>query len=154
LGDALHDPLPLAAGQYPQPPFQLALQRLDDRRWQLDHDPAGGFARMIWTDGTAQQRDFETKHVWLSTSPDSGFVQVPMAERRDATGVDVVRGLLLSRVGDGAFTAEPVTGRSAWFELLAEVFGLRFEAVAPEARERLWAAAVQAHRRWEDSRDT
>ena len=104
---------------------------------------------MIWTDGPAQQTDFEAKHVWLSTAPESGFVQVPMAERRDATGVDVIRGLVLSRIGDGAFTAEPVTGKDEWFDLLADVFDLRFDAVAPESRDRLWAAATTAHRRWE-----
>jgi N-hydroxyarylamine O-acetyltransferase len=149
LGDALHDPLPLVAGEYRQPPFRLTLQRLGDEGWQLQHDPAGGFDHMIWTDGIAQQSDFENKHTLLSTSPDSGFVQVPMAERRDATGVDVIRGLARSRIGDGAFGAEPVTDKRAWFDLLADVFGLRFDGAPAGSRERLWAAAVAAQRRWE-----
>jgi N-hydroxyarylamine O-acetyltransferase len=152
LGDALHDALPLAAGEYEQPPFRLTLRRLDDDRWQLQHDATGGFAHMIWSDRTAHLSDFAAKHTWLSTAPESGFVQVPMAERRDATGVDVVRGLLLSRVGDGAFVGEPVTDEVAWFDLLADVFGLRFDAVSTESRDRLWAAAQESHRRWEESR--
>ncbi|HEY2300035.1 MAG TPA: arylamine N-acetyltransferase [Jatrophihabitans sp.] len=154
LGDALYDPLPLVAGAYPQPPFRLTLQRLGEDGWQLQHDPAGGFDHMIWTDAIAQRSDFETKHTLLSTSPDSGFVQVPMAERRDATGVDVIRGLARSRIGDGAFNAEPVTVRQAWFELLADDFGMRLDGTPPEARERLWAAAVAAQRRWEATRIT
>jgi len=44
-----------------------------------------------------------------------------MAERRDATGADVIRGLVPSRIGDGARTDEPVTRRAEWFDLLADV---------------------------------
>ena len=152
LGDALHDPLPLEPGDYLQRPFRLQLQRLEGARWQLVHDPSGGFARMIWTDAAARQSDFAKMHTWLSTSPESGFVQVPMIERRDATGVDVLRGLVFARIGEGAFTAEPVTDERAWFDLLAGVFEVRFDATEPESRDRLWAAAVAAHRRWEAAR--
>jgi hypothetical protein len=60
---------------------------------------------MTWTLAHARWADFEAKHHWLSTSPESGFVQVAMAERRDATGVDVIRGLVLSRIGDSPRTA-------------------------------------------------
>jgi arylamine N-acetyltransferase len=150
LGDALHDPLPLAAGTHDQPPFRLSLEQLDDgSSWHLTHDPGGGFAGMTWTSAHARGADFEMKHRWLSTSPDSGFVQVAMAERRDATGVDVIRGLILSRIGDGAHTAEPVTSRAAWFELLADRFDLRFHKSTAEARDRLWTTVLTAHRRWQ-----
>lgn len=93
LGDALHEALPLVAGVYEQVPFRLVLEEtetgVDD--WHLAHDPAGGFAGIGWRGAAAEMSDFTTKHEWLSTSPDSGFVRVPMAEHRDATGVDVVR---------------------------------------------------------------
>jgi N-hydroxyarylamine O-acetyltransferase len=152
LGDALHEPLPLVAGAYVQEPFELTLERADDETWQLIHDPAGGFRTMAWTTAQAQPGDFAAKHEWLSTSPDSGFVQVPMAERRDATGVDVIRGLVLARVGANAFTAEPITRRSEWFEALADRFDLRFDATPPELRDRLWQALLSAHRAWESGR--
>ena len=149
LGDALHDPLPLTAGRHDQPPFRLSLERAaDGSAWHLTHDPSGGFKGMTWTPALARMTDFEVKHRWLSTSPDSGFVQVAMAERRDATGVDIIRGLVLTRIGDRAQSAEPVTRRAEWFELLADRFDLRFQASAPEARDRLWANVLGAHRRW------
>jgi arylamine N-acetyltransferase len=150
LGDALHGPLPLIAGRYEAPPFSLSLEQPDGpSRWHLTHDPSGGFTGMSWTMAPARWGDFEAKHRWLSTSPESGFVQVAMAERRDATGVDVIRGLVLSRIGDGAHTAEPVTDRSAWFDLLARSFDLRLEATTTVARDRLWANVLAAHRRWQ-----
>lgn len=149
LGDALHEPLPLAPGSFLQPPFRLGLERVGDAVWHLTHDPAGGFAGMVWSDAPARRADFEEKHGWLSTSSESGFVRVAMAERRDATGVDVVRGLVRTRIGSDAFTAEPVTSKREWFDLLADLFDLRFDATPPEARERLWKTVVSAHRSWE-----
>jgi N-hydroxyarylamine O-acetyltransferase len=148
LGDALHDPLPLVAGTYQQGPFRLVLEQLDADRWHLQHDPTGGFRGMEWTLGPARIEDFADKHTWLSTSPDSGFVQVPMAERRDATSVDVVRGLIRSRIGTGAYVRDPITAEADYFAMLADDFGIRFEPHTPQ-RERLWNAALAAHRAWE-----
>ncbi len=145
LGDALHDPLPLVAAPYEQQPFRLSLEAVDDHTWHLAHDPSGGFAGMTWTTGEAQLADFEATHRTLSTSPDSGFVKVPMAERRDATGVDVIRGRLRMRIGEGGFTSEPLA-RSEWFGQLTELFELRFDT---RTADRLWAAALESHRRWE-----
>jgi arylamine N-acetyltransferase len=147
LGDALHEPLPLLAGQYLQPPFRLTLETTS-AGWHLVHDPGGGFRGMYWTPGEAVRSDFEARHVQLSTSPQSGFVKVPMAERRDATGVDVVRGLVRMRIGDGARTDEPVSGEREYFAVLADVLGLSFDASPAGTRERLWTAAQAAHRAW------
>jgi N-hydroxyarylamine O-acetyltransferase len=149
LGDALHEPLPLTSGIYDQPPFRLSLEQGSAAAWHLTHDPAGGFSGMSWSMDLARLTDFETQHRWLSTSPESGFVQVAMAERRDATGVDVIRGLVLTRIGQNGHTAEPGTNRKEWFELLAVMFDLRFETSTPESRDRLWTNVLAAHRRWQ-----
>jgi N-hydroxyarylamine O-acetyltransferase len=149
LGDSLYEPLPLASGMYVQDPFRMGLERVDDTGWHLTHDPAGGFSGMSWTTAPARQSDFEEKHAWLSTAPESGFVQVAMAERRDATGVDVIRGLVLARIGSNAFTADPIRNKQEWFDLLAEVFGMHFDASPPGARDKLWDTVLAAHRRWE-----
>jgi N-hydroxyarylamine O-acetyltransferase len=151
LGDALHEALPLAAGEYEQAPFRLAL---DDTPggvgdWHLAHDPAGGFVGMSWTSASAEMDAFTAQHAWLSTAPDSPFLQVAMAEHRDATGVDVIRGLILSRVGTGAASSEPFTRRADWFGMLADVFDLRFEDSAPEALDHLWDRVVATHRAWD-----
>ncbi len=151
LGDAMYEALPLAAGVYVQEPFRLVIDETDATtgEWHLTHDPTGGFTGMTWTTGDADPTAFAAKHEWLSTSPESGFVQVAMAERRDATGVDVIRGLVLSRVGSNAATNEPLTERAEWFAALADVFGLRLDGCAAEARDRLWDRVLSAHRAWE-----
>jgi N-hydroxyarylamine O-acetyltransferase len=152
LGDALHDPLPLVPGTHRQAPFDLTLaESADGTGWHLAHDPAGGFTGMAWSTGAARPQDFLAQHQRLSTSAESGFVQVAMAERRDATGVDVVRGLVLSRIGEGARTDAPVTHRADWFALLADVFDLPLDDLAPEERDRLWERVLAAHRRWEET---
>lgn len=149
LGDALHEPVPLIAGSFEQPPFRMSLESTGDGAWHLTHDPSGGFGGMHWTTDAAELGDFRAQHRRLSTAPDSGFVKVAMAERRDAGGVDVVRGLVRSRIGAGAFTAEPVTNRSEWFGVLADLFDVRFDASAPGTCDRLWATVLDGHRRWE-----
>jgi arylamine N-acetyltransferase len=149
LGDALHEPLPLVAGDYAQAPWQLKLTTLDNGRWHLAHDPAGGFSGMAWRTGVATRADFAAKHEWLSTAPESGFVQLAMAERRDVDGVDVVRGLVGKRIGAGAYETEPLTHRDDWFDLLAERFDLRFEHTDRDALDALWVRVLDAHRAWE-----
>lgn len=151
LGDALHEPLPLVAGGYRQAPFDLTLAPDGDGAWTLTHDPAGGFGSMTWTTGAAVASDFVAQHEWLSTSPESGFVKVPMCERRDATGVDVVRGLVRSRVGADGFTGDPVLREQEWFELLADLFDLRFDGTTPEWRRQLWDSVQARHHSWEAS---
>jgi len=151
LGDALHEPLPLLAGTYHQQPFHVILDAPSGSvgEWHLTHDPAGGFASMRWQTAEVMMDVFTERHHWLSTSPESGFVRVAMAERRDATGVDVIRGLVLSRIGVGARSHEPLTKRADWFATLADVFDLRFDASASEAVDQLWERILAGHRAWE-----
>jgi N-hydroxyarylamine O-acetyltransferase len=154
LGDALHEAIPLTAGAYQQGPFRLVLTNAGDpgdSGWHLAHDPDGGFTGMSWTMGTATMDRFTEKHQWLSTSPESGFVRIAMAQTRDTNGVDVVRGLIVKRIGKSAFTGQPLTERREWFDALADLFGLRFDHSSPESLDRLWNRSLETHRAWEAS---
>jgi hypothetical protein len=51
VGDALHEPLPLVAGSYAQPPFTMELETLPGDGWRLVHDRTGGFHSMAWEAG-------------------------------------------------------------------------------------------------------
>ena len=79
----------------------------------------------------------------------SGFVRVAMAERRDATGVDVMRGLIVPRIGRGAAVGEPLTNRQEWFDALAVHFDLRFDGTPDTVLDRLWHRALETHRAWD-----
>lgn len=154
LGDALHEPMPLATGAVQQGPFRLELSHVQVGivgDWHLHHDPAGGFTGMVWTAGPADDELLAKRHEWLSTSPESGFVKLGSAQTRDEVGVDVVHGLVVKRVGAEAHTAEPLTDRGAWFGALADLFDLTFTASPPGTADRLWERTVVAHRAWEAS---
>jgi N-hydroxyarylamine O-acetyltransferase len=72
-----------------------------------------------------------------------------MAEHRDATGIDVIRGLVLTRIGAGASESEPITDRADWFAVLGDLFDMRFDDSAPETLDRLWEGVIARHRAWE-----
>jgi N-hydroxyarylamine O-acetyltransferase len=156
LGDALYGPLPLLTGVYQQEPFRLSLEKSEAELggWHLSHDPSGDFTGMAWDTKQAKLIDFTAKHQWLCTSPESGFVQVAVAERRDAAGVDVMRGLVLSRIGRHARSPQPLTKRNEWFTALADVFGLRFEHSTLQSLDRLWTRVLGAHRAWRAQADS
>ncbi len=153
LGDALHEPLPLIAGSYDQGPFRLVLEETPGGAgdWDLIHDPAGWFAGMSWRSEPAEIDAFAERHAWFSTSPDSGFVKVLTVQRRDATGVDVLRGLSLTRIGEGAGEST-LTTKGELTDALGDLFGLDVGHVSEQAREVLWQKLHRAHDAWEAER--
>ncbi len=153
LGDALYETVPLAASAFDQGPFHLVLEESDDGvgDWHLTHDTTGSFAGMSWRSAAADMDAFAERHQWLSTSPESGFVRVAVAQRRDATGVDSMRGLVLTRTGEGAAVSEPMTERADWFSALADVFGLHLRHTAPQALDHLWSTVWAKHEAWESA---
>jgi N-hydroxyarylamine O-acetyltransferase len=150
LGDALHEPLPLRAGAYEQPPFRLVLDETPGGvgDWHLTHDPNGGFTGMSWRSAPTEIDAFAERHQWLSTSPDSGFVKVFTAQRRDATGVDVVRGLTLLRIGSDA-KQSTLENRAELVEVLHDLFDLDLSALPDETVDALWTKLHAAHVAWE-----
>ena len=106
---------------------------------------------MVWTGADAAWSDFAAQHEYLSTSPDSGFVRVGVAECRDATAVDVVRGLSVIRVERDSRSSEQVTDRTEWFAALRDLCGLHFDASPRHVLDRLWDRTIANHRAWEEA---
>jgi arylamine N-acetyltransferase len=149
LGDALREPLPLRPGGYRDGPFRftLAHSTAEPGGWRFGHDASGSFAGMDFRSEPAGIRDFQERHRWLSTAPESGFVRVACVQRRDATGADVLRGLVLTRLPAGE--SREITSAADWYAVLADVFDL----VVPAAdRAPLWHRVSAAHAAWLASR--
>jgi arylamine N-acetyltransferase len=154
LGDALHEPLPLRAGEYHQGPFtyRLAATPGEIADWRFTHDARGSFRAMSWRAAPAEIPAFEAQHTRLSTAPDSLFVQYLIVQRRDATGVDIMVGLGLRRVDETQSAVRVLTERADWFAALHDQFGLRFDGIEPAALDRLWDAQLAAYRKAEADR--
>jgi N-hydroxyarylamine O-acetyltransferase len=150
LGDAMHAPIPLQAGTYQQPPFRFTLRpsETDAGGWRFDHDPAGSFVGMDFRPEQATLADFVDRHEFLWNSPESGFTKVCSVQRRDAQGVDLLTGLVLSRKGQPATAQQVLDTAADWFDSLADVFGLELTDVTPSEREVLWARVHAAHEVW------
>ena len=146
MGDGLHEPLPLTAGEHRQGPFRYTLgpSKTEPSGWRFDHDPRGAFLGMDFRTAGAEMADFAAEHRRLSTSPDSGFVRVAVVARRDATGADLLRGLTLTRVGTTGSRAVLENPRD-YFAVLADVFGLTLDDVTAAERDDLWRRLAEAH---------
>ncbi|WP_433264433.1 arylamine N-acetyltransferase family protein [Actinosynnema sp. CS-041913] len=143
LGDGLHSPLPLREGDHRQGPFTLRLlpSRIAPGGWRLEHDPRGSLHAMDFVPDPAEMSDFAERHVFLSTSPESGFVRTFGVQRTDASGWDTLRALTLTRTED-TNKKTVLESPGEWFQALADVFGLTFSA---DEREALWRKAYAQH---------
>jgi N-hydroxyarylamine O-acetyltransferase len=150
LGDGPHEPLPLRTGCYRQGPFtyQLSPSEVVPEGWRFTHDPAGSFTGMDFAWPTAGPAAFAEQHNHLSTSPESGFVRTLVVKRRHATGVDMLRGLLLTRLNAGEERQEQIDASPDLFGTLADVFGLTLDDVHAAERARLWQRVRAAHEAW------
>lgn len=149
IGDALHEPLPLVAGAYRQGPFTLVLTATPGGigSWHLRHDPKGAFAGMAWWGAASTMDVFRGRHEWLSTSPESGFVRVLTAHRRDSRGVDVLRAVRVLRIEDET-TSRTIETSGELVEVLADVFAIDLRDQPPSVIDGLWRRAVAAHEAW------
>jgi N-hydroxyarylamine O-acetyltransferase len=151
LGDALHEPLPLTPGITAQGPMQFELVATPGGvgDWQFTHDAAGSFVGMAFEDRPAMFAEFEGRHEYLSTSPDSGFVRTVSVQRRDRQTVTILRALTLTTYDGSTRTTALVQDRSDWFDLLKSTFALDLRTASADARERLWQRARSSHEEYE-----
>lgn len=140
LGDALYEPIPLRPGRYQQGPFEFGLRAspLAPGGWRFEHDPQGTFVGFDVAPEPVTMSAFADVGEQLASSPESAFVRVPLAERRDRDGVDMLRGCVLTRIDASGKHSITVDQRDAWFSLLAERFGLGLTELDAATRADLW----------------
>jgi len=156
LGDALHEPIPLVEGTIEQGPFRFHLRpsQAEPGAWRFDHDPKGSFIGSDYRPGPVEEHEFHERHEFLSTSPDSGFVRVPMVQRRDAGGVDSLRGKLLLRVAATPDDGRELASEAEWRAALADIFGIRLDHVDPANATAVWQRICTDHEAFLQSRST
>lgn len=156
LGDALYDVVPLTPGEHVQAPHTYSLSRSDGTigDWQFRHDPTGSFTGMVFREESTAIDAFVDRNTFLSTSPESGFVQTMTMQRRDEGGIDILRGLVLKRVDSDGSTQRSLLQRADWFDVIRELFGVPFDDVSADDRDRLWNRVTTTHASWEASQDS
>ncbi|MEV4171734.1 arylamine N-acetyltransferase [Nonomuraea sp. NPDC049709] len=149
LGDALHEPLPLVAGTYRQGPFEYVLRPSEAAPggWRFDHEESGGFVGMDFVRTPVEMSAFADMHHHLTTSATSGFVRVAAVHRRDAYGVDSLRGLRLTRRGRSTQSVTLSTSRD-YYAALADIFLLPLDDVSDGEKDKLWRKVYEAHESW------
>ena len=75
-------------------------------------------------------------------------MKILTVQRRDATGVDILRGLCFFRTGAGAFETT-IANKRELAEVLGDGFGLRVAPAHADAFDRLWVRTLDAHRAWD-----
>jgi arylamine N-acetyltransferase len=103
---------------------------------------------MAFRSGLASMEEFAARNVHLSTSPESGFVRTLTVQRRDADGVDIVRGQVRSRVDALGSSERTIESRDEWFAVLADEFELPLDHVDDQTKQRLWDRVHATHEAW------
>jgi N-hydroxyarylamine O-acetyltransferase len=143
LGDAIHEPLPLAAGSHAQGPFRYSLQPSSTYDgWRLAHDPLGSFATMDFEAAVARIDDFAAAHTRLSTGADSSFRRFLTAQVRLPDRVVALRGCTLTTIDATGRHQVHLDSAAEWLSTLVGL-GLADDGLAD-----LWPSERAAHEAW------
>lgn len=158
LGDALYDPMPLVDGVVAQGPTRFGMAEVGAEGvgdWHLTHDPSGSFTGVSLVDEPVAMDVFAARHLYNSTSPESGFAKTVTAQRRHATGTTVMRGCVLTRRDGDMVTTRTCESLHEWLDVLEGEFDLSFDDDVPaDALVALWTSVRTAHEAWADTRKT
>lgn len=149
LGDVLHEPVALTPCARLQPPIALTMSDATDGigRWRLTAVSAPAVTKVSMEAAPTALTRFQARHDHNRRSRDSTFARTVTAQRRHASGSDVLRGLVLTRIATGSSTTATFERRREWLAALDDIFGIRLD-VSVERIEMLWQTVGQSHDRW------
>lgn len=149
LGDGLHEPLPLAVGTYTQGPhtYGMGPSSLSPGGWRFTGDATMSVYGMDFRADDTTVEELRPRHEDHQENTESSFNRVLVVFRRDAGGVDYLRGCVLRRVGTRQDTTE-LTSRADWFACLADLFALPLSDVDDERKAALWEKVSRSHQEW------
>jgi len=159
LGDGFREPLPIMRGEHLDAGFRYELyagfgvtaagRPHGPAAWTFSHDPAGSFTGIVVTERANDVAAVGLSHKRLSTDPSSGFLKCLVVARRDATGVDILRGCVLSRIEPGGTEARDLTSYDEWRAALTDAAGLPVDDVPADELRALFDRNLAAHREWD-----
>lgn len=147
LGDAIREPLPLAAGEYEQGGFRYALTDVGADGWSFTADEHGSSAGLETSPGPTTA-DVDACHLSLSTPPDGRFARVLVVQRRAEDRIDVVRGCLATTIRPDGPKESELTTYDEWRSAIADGCGLSLAEIDEEELRALFGRQVEAHRAW------
>jgi N-hydroxyarylamine O-acetyltransferase len=141
FGGSLAAPIRLAAGRHWQPPYDIALYRLNDGYWRFEEQADGKPFSFDFRAVPADQALLDAHHERLQVAPDSPFVLNLVVQRRLGDRHLSLRGRVLTEMGPEGQTEEillPDAG--ALVDMLAARFGLDVPEIAAR-----WPAICDRH---------
>jgi len=159
LGDGFAEPLPIMRGEHLDAGFRYELyagfgataagRPHGPAAWTFAHDPLGTFTGIVVTERPTDAAAVGLAHTKLSTDPSSGFLKCLVVARRDATGVDVLRGCVLSRVEPSRTETRDLTAYDEWRAALTDGVGLPVDDIPADNLRALFGRNLAAHHDWD-----
>jgi N-hydroxyarylamine O-acetyltransferase len=140
FGDGLREPVPLAPGPIRCAGYDFRLEPLDDGWLRFHNHATGGAPFFDFQDAPASPDQLSSTCQWLSTSPESIFVQTAICQRHRPDGIDVLLGRVLRDVTPSGKVDRLLGSADEFVSVLRQVFGLDL----PEAGG-LWPAICAKH---------
>lgn len=151
LGDMPYEPIPLHFGEHKQGfhTYKLTPSSVKTPGWRLEHDPKGVFAGVdIDAEAAPNMEEFIPKHQYLSSSPDSTWINLLLVQNRHKTSSNELRGCVYSRRDEQGLTKSEITYRTEWFELLSDVFDEPLNHFSQLEKDELWTKVLKVHEEW------
>jgi N-hydroxyarylamine O-acetyltransferase len=119
-----------------------------DDGWSFRHDRAGTFTGIEISSLAVDQPAVDEAHARLSAPVDGRFAKILVVQRRDATGVDTVRGCLhLRTLADGRTETE-LSSYSSWRAALVDGTRLPLDDIGDPELRGLYDAQWAGHLAW------
>jgi N-hydroxyarylamine O-acetyltransferase len=148
LADGPTAPLALSAGHGEDVLYRYAIEAspVYAGGWRLLQGVQGRSGVVDVDSAAPAPGEVAAAHERLSTSPESRFVRTATVQRRQAGGLDVLRGRWLAHVGRAGTRTTLLADEGEWFAALADVFDLDLPDVDAAERRALWERVCAQHR--------
>jgi len=140
FGGSMIRPIELQEAQHDQPPFNIGLERLDDRSWRFWEDLGDGKFSFDFAEDPANESLLAQKSLFLQSDPASTFVLNLVAQRRSRDQHRMLRGRVFSIAKAGGIESTTADSPEALVSILVNEFRLDVPDVVS-----LWPRIVARH---------